>query len=387
MTKKLILLSLCASSMLVAQNEVENTQTNTEETPTIQTAGTFSQKSFLPDIALILDGSMVSRNVNNSRYESYYIPGFSSYDANEEAEIPFNKNRGFNFNYAELALHSTVGPWFDADAIFHLKSDAFEIEEAYLSTRALPYGLKSKIGKFRSNFGRINAKHQHAWHFSSQPLVFEALLGTEGINDAGAQLQWVLPTEDTYVMAGFEALQGNNDVSFGDTETNNLYIGYLKSSFDLSDDSTVLAGASMLHGKNLEGGNTDIYGADLTVKTALEGYSSLTWQSELLYRNKETSAQTLKQAGFYTQLVYQYDQNWATGVRYDSLYKNIDTQPDDLNKYTAMIEYKPFEFTKFRLQYTNDQSKAFGLDNKRQNTSEILLGVTIEAGAHGAHAF
>ncbi len=380
MTKKLILLSLCASTILFAQNGQENT-------PTAQKAVTFDQKSFLPDIALILDSSMVSRNVNNSTYESYYIPGFSTYDSDKEAEIPFNKERGFNLNYAELALHSTVGPFFDSDAIFHLKPDAFEIEEAYLTSRSLPYNLRTKLGKFRSEFGRINAIHQHAWHFTSQPLVFEGLLGTEGINDAGVQLQWVLPTEDTYVMAGVEALQGNNDVSFGNTETNNLYIGYLKSSFDLTDDTTALAGASILHGKNNEGGNTDIYGADFTLKTSLEGYSSFMWQSELLNRNKETATQTLKQAGFYTQLIYQYDQNWATGVRYDNLYKNLDTKPDNLDKYTAMLEYKPFEFTKFRLQYTYDKSKVFGLNNKRKNSSEILLGVTIEAGAHGAHAF
>lgn len=447
MTKKIILLSLSASTLLFAQSELEEVknllaqqmrttkalqarlaklerkqakqarenrkqakeirkakkqiaQAKQVPTPAMQatqaqnvTASsatpqvTFNQKAYLPDIALILDGSYVSRNVDNSTYKSYYIPGFSSYDPDEESEIPFNKNRGFNFNYAEVAMFSTVGPYVDATAIFHLHPDEFEIEEAYLTSRTLPYGLRAKVGKFRSNFGRINSMHQHAWHFTSQPLVFEALLGTEGINDAGAQLQWILPTEDTYVMAGLEALQGNNDVSFGDTETNNLYIGYLKSSFDLTDDSTVLAGASWLHGKNSEGGNTDIYGADLTLKTLLGGYSSLMWQSELLYRNKKTTKQTLKQAGYYTQLIYQYNQNWSAGVRYDDLYKNLDTQPDDLNRYTAMLEYKPFEFTKFRLQYTYDRSKVFGINDERKNTSEILLGVTIEAGAHGAHAF
>jgi len=351
-----------------------------------QTAQTFDQKSFLPDIALILDGSAVGRNIDNSTYETQYIPGFSSYDANEETEFPFNKNRGFNFNYAELSLHSTVGPYFDADAIFHLHPDAFEIEEAYITSRALPYALRAKVGKFRSEFGRINAIHQHAWKFTSQPLVYEALLGSEGINDAGGQLQWILPT-DTYIMAGFEAMQGVNDVSFGDTEENNLYIGYLKSSFDLSDESTVLAGASIAHGKNTTGNTTDIYAADLTIKTALDSYSSLMWQSELLYRDKQTNGTDEKQAGYYTQLVYQVNQNWAAGIRYDSLYKNLDNQPDDLDRYTAMLEYKPFEFTKFRLQYTYDQSKIFGVDDQRQNISEILLGFTIEAGAHGAHAF
>jgi len=424
MTKKILLLSLCASTTLFAQSElaelkallaqqmrttqalqkrlaqlekkqagqakktkkIEAQQSVQEQTPTVQAAGTFDQKSFLPDIALILDQSAVARNINNSTYQSYYIPGFSSYDPLEPTEIPFNKDRGFNFNYAELALHSTVGPYFDADAIFHLKSNEFEIEEAYVTSRALPYALKAKLGKFRSDFGRINPIHQHAWHFTSQPLVHEALLGSEGINDAGIQLQWVLPT-DTYFMAGFEALQGTNDVSFGDTEKNNLYIGYLKSSFDLGDSTTVLAGASIAHGKNTERRDTDIYGVDLTVKTALDSYSSLLWQSELLYRNKNTFTDTEKQAGYYTQLIYQYNQNWSTGVRYDSLYKNLDYQPDDLDKYTAMLEYKPFEFTKFRLQYTYDRSKMFGITNERENTSELLLGVTIEAGAHGAHAF
>ncbi|AKF26010.1 hypothetical protein YH65_07860 [Sulfurovum lithotrophicum] len=359
----------------------------TDDTVSLQqNTQTFDQKSFLPDIALILDGSAVGRSVDNSTYETQSIPGFSSYDPDGETEIPFNKNRGFNFNYAELALHSTVGPYFDADAIFHLHPDEFEIEEAYITSRSLPNGLRAKLGKFRSEFGRINAIHQHAWKFTSQPLVYEALLGPEGINDAGAQLQWVLPT-DTYMMLGLEAMQGSNDISFGDTEKNNLYIGYLKSSIDVGDTSTLLGGLSIAHGKNEEGLDTDIYGADLTLKTALDSYSSLTWQSELLYRDKDTETGNEKQAGYYTQLVYQYDQNWAGGIRYDSLFKNIDEQPEDLDRYTAMLEYKPFEFTKFRLQYTYDDSKAFGIEQQRRNVSEILLGFTIEAGAHGAHAF
>ena len=371
MFKKTILLSCTLCATLLAQE---------------QTTQTFDQKSFLPDIALILDGSAVGRNVDNSTYETRYIPGFSEYDPNEEAEIPFNKNRGFNFNYAELALHSTVGPYFDADAIFHLHPDEFEIEEAYITSRSLPDGLRAKMGKFRSEFGRINAIHQHAWSFTSQPLVYEALLGSEGINDAGVQLQWVAPT-DTYLMAGVEAMQGTNDVSFGDTEANNLYIGYLKSSVDIGDTTTLLGGLSLAHGKNETKNNTDIYGADLTLKTALDSYSSIAWQSELLYRDMKEDAGSSKQAGFYTQLFYRYDQNWAGGVRYGRLFKNSDTQPDDLDRYTAVLEYKPFEFTKFRLQYTYDRSQAFGTNDQRKNSSELLLGFTIEAGAHGAHAF
>ncbi len=370
------------------QIEEEGTYTTAEDTmPSEQHTQTFDQKSFLPDIALILNGSAVGRNVDNSTYETQYIPGFSTYNAANPNEVPFNKDRGFNFNYAELALHSTVGPYFDADAIFHLHPDEFEIEEAYITSRKMPYGLRAKLGKFRSEFGRINAIHQHAWKFTSQPLVFNALFGPEGINDAGVQFQWVLPT-DTYVMAGIEAMQGSNEVSFGDTEKNNLYIGYLKSSVDIGDTSTLLAGASILHGKNEQGLNTDVYGADLTALVALSSYSSLIWQSELLYRNKTTDIGKEKQAGYYTQLTYKYNQNWQGGVRYDSLYKNLDSQPDDLDRFSAVLQYSPFEFTKFRLEYSYDRSKAFGdLADQRKNISQILLDFTIEAGAHGAHAF
>ncbi|MBD3789063.1 MAG: hypothetical protein IE885_01635 [Campylobacterales bacterium] len=411
MIKKIVGLSFAASATLFAQSDLEQLKTQLaqqqriiaalqqrlEELETKQSSAsaaatanvqapssTFDQKSFLPDIALILNGSAVGRNVNNSTYESYFIPGFGEFDPQEESEIPYNKNRGFNFNYAEIAMHSTVGPYFDADAVFHLHPDEFEIEEAYITSRAFPYGLRAKAGKFLSDFGRINPIHQHAWDFTSQPLAYEAIFGAEGLNDAGVQLQWILPT-DAYLMAGVEALQGSNDVSFGDIEKNNLYVGYLKTGTDLTDNTTLLGGLSIAHGKNEEGLDTDVYGADLTFKMMLDSYSSLAWQSELLYRDKDTSQGDQDQAGYYTQLVYDYNQNWATGIRYERLYKNLADMPHDLDRTSAMLEYKPFEFSKFRLQYAYDRSKMFG--DERKNISEILLDFTIEAGAHGAHAF
>lgn len=260
-------------------------------------SSSFSQNAYLPDMALVLNMSAVGRNVQNSDYENYAIPGFidSPLVSGEENEIPFNKNRGFNLNYAEFAMSSTVDPYFDAFAIFHLQADAFEIEEAFVRTRTLPYGLKVKAGKFRSDFGRINSIHQHAWNFDSQPIVYETLVGPEAINDPGIQLQWVAPT-DTYLMAGVEGLQGTNDRSFGDTEQNNLYVGYLKSSVDIGDTLSVLGGVSLAHGKNTTANVTDIYGADLTLREELGSYSSLVWQSEYLYRNKDIGASNDKQS-------------------------------------------------------------------------------------------
>ena len=354
-------------------------------------SASFSQNAYLPDIALILNMSAVGRNVKNSDYENFAIPGFI--DAGD-AELPFNKDRGFNLNYAEVAMHSMVDPYFEAFAIFHLHPDAFEIEEAYVTTTSLPAGLRIKAGKFRSAFGRINAKHQHSWNFDEQPIIYKALFGPDGISDPGVQLQWVAPT-DTYLMAGVEAMQGTNDRSFGDTEENNLFVGYLKSSVDITDELSVLGGVSLAHGKTTLDKSSDVYGIDLTFRDQLGSYSALTWQSEYLQRDMDTNSTiypTQKQGGLYSELVYQYNNNYSAGVRYEKITKNdtdlsayngIDTS--GLDKYTAMIQYKPFPFSRLRLEYSHDRTKV--INGVRKNIDTTMLTLNIAAGAHGAHSY
>lgn len=395
--KKTILISIALSTLLLHATENENLEKRVESLEkalkanqeklleekmqkAISGSDSFNQQAFVPNIAFIANMSAVSRNINNNEYSNYSIDGFIK----NAGEIPFNKKRGFNLNYGEMEISSTVDPYFDIDTALHIEKEGLHIGELYVTTKALPYGLRLKAGKFKSEFGRINSKHQHNWRFSNIPLVLESYFGAGGLGDEGIQLTYTLPT-DTYLMAGYEAMQGSNGRSFGEDDANSLNIGYLKSGLDITDSTSLLLGATLMRGDN-PNGKTDIYGGDLTLKTIFDSYSSLTWQSELLYRNKDLVNNTeAKQAGAYSELIYGHDSNWATGVRYDTLFKNIKNQPDDLNKYTAMVEYKPFEFSKIRLQYVYDKSKSFG--GKRKNGQEILLDLTIESGSHGAHAF
>jgi hypothetical protein len=411
--KKTLCLSLFAFTSLFADadlsalnKQVQELQTqvqalNAENAKSVNTSASFSQKAYLPDIALILNMSAGSRDVKNADYENFAIPGFINAG---DAELPFNKNAGLNFNYAEVAMRSTVDPYFDAFAIFHLHPDAFEIEEAFIQTRALPYSLVIKAGKFKSAFGRINAKHQHTWQFDSQPIIYKSLFGPDGISDAGVQAQWVAPT-DTYIMAGVEAFEGTNVRSFGNTKTGvaadsqnkHLYVGYLKSSVDVGEDLSVLGGVSIAHGSNYENNTTNptnIYGVDLTMRDQLGSYSSLIWQSEFLQRNKKLDTRTDKQAGLYSELIYQYNNNWSTGVRYDAITlndtdlsayhsKNINT--DNLDRYTAKIDYHPFPMSRLRLQYTYDRTKIIA--GERRDTNEVMFSINIAAGAHGAHNY
>ncbi len=363
------------SSESVASSSEDDAMTESQDN-----ASSFDQSAFLPGIALIGNMSAVSRNIPNDVYANYAIPGFFG----NPGELPFNEKRGFNLNYGELEIFATVGPYIDIFSAFHIAKDGLEISELYATTRSMPFGLRLKGGKLKSEFGRINMKHQHAWEFSTVPLVFEAFFGQEGLNDEGLQLQWVAPT-DFYLMAGVEMMQGSNELSFGDTDGINSMVSYLKSAVDLGDMTTLLGGLTYMQGKN-GFGDTKIYGADLTLRTTFNSYSSLTWQNELLYREKPLEGgMVADQAGLYSQLIYDYNQNWSGGIRYDTLFKNLPDEPEGLDKYSAMLMYRPFEFTKLRLQYSYDKSKYFAGEQK--NVQEILLDLTFEAGAHGAHAF
>ena len=415
MQKKLLLLSLIACTSLLAdsdtealkqelQKQKETTQKLLSRVESLETTkqnsantnASFSQNAYLPDIAMILNMSAVSRDVSNSAYANYQVPGFVNNDLttdDDNAELPFNANRGFNLNYAEFAIHSVVDPYFEAFAFLHMHPAALEIDEAFVITTSLPYGLRVKAGKFKSSFGRLNNKHQHSWNFDEQALIYESLFGPDAISDPGVQLQWVAPT-DTYLMVGVEALQGTNERSFGD-ENPNLVVGYVKSSIDIGDDLSILGGVSIAHGKTVDAKNSNVYGVDLTLRDQLGSYSALTWQSEYLQRDKDTNtSKTDSQGGLYTQLVYQYNNNYSTGIRYDALTKNdtdLDTyhnqgiDTDNLDRVTAMLEYKPFPMSRLRLNYSYDRSKIIA--GKRQNINTVMLTLNIAAGAHGAHSY
>ena len=87
---------------------------------------------------------------------------------------------------------------------------------------------------------------------------------------------------------------------------------------------------------------------------------------------------------------------WRCGVRYDLLQMNqvkiggIDSNvPDNLPRYSAMLEFNPTEFSRFRLQYNCDLSR-YKLDADRyyrKMNHEIVLQVNLAIGAHGAHSF
>lgn len=389
----------------------------------------FSQARFVPDIAFIMDFSYAHRDKANDSLSSLTNPGYSKSDGG------LNRKNGFNFNYAELALASSVDNYFDLFSNFHLSEFGFEIEEAYINTRGLPWGFQIKTGKFLSSFGRINSQHSHYWDFADSPLVFNNMLGEHNILEKGVQINWLAPT-DLYLLAGAEFFSGENEKSFGNRgftsgtnkleEVNgpNLFTGFIKTSLDF-DDLIILGGLSYAQGgtrllaeseesssgghmhvhalDNMSGsfaGGSRIFGADLTAKYLFDSYRYLSWQSEFLHRSLSGTqynvnskiALSQEQSGLYSQLIWKFNQQWRLGARLDLLLgNNVIEDNKNLNfagyqpKYTAMVDFNPTEFSRIRLQYNHDRSRY--IDSTQQAVNEVFLQLNMAIGAHGAHSF
>jgi hypothetical protein len=383
-----------------------------------------SQRSLL-NLSLIVDTSFVARNKNDQEFKHLEIPGlYHRHEGNGHGHGALNEKRGFNLNYAELFLYAPVDPYFDLYATIPFSEDGAEVEEAYAVTRGLPFGFQFKVGKFRSSFGRLNVQHPHAWDFANQPLVYKVFLGDDGLKEKGVQLNWLAPTP-FYLLFGVEVLQGENEQSFGtegfrlvdnintpttsitigDTKKPNLYLGFVKTSFDVGNLS-VLTGLSFATGhsriNHLDGdhphafaGKTKLYGFDLTAKYMIDSYRDISFQGEYLYRDQkgtkyeydsagdlETDELKKKQGGFYTQLVFKFDRRWRAGVQYNLINKN---DVSNLPAYYAMLEYSPTEFSRIRFQV--GQNRAFFHDGKRETVNEFILQFNFVIGAHGAHPF
>jgi hypothetical protein len=339
-------------------------------------------------------------------------------------------NRGFSLRNAEIALDGAVDPYFKGFANIALKLDqnnetSIELEEAYAQTTALPGNLQVKAGQFYAAFGRQNPQHPHQWAFVDDPLILTRTFGPDGLRNVGAQVSWLAPTPFyTEAFLGVFDPQGSTAFSFrnpgepdafgvdclhGRATTDQslrgpgdlLYVPRLAASFDLTDQQTLVAGASAAFGPNATGDglHSQIYGLDVYWKwkpaNAQAGFPFVSWQTEALYQRFEAgadpsaslSAEVLRDWGFYSQVLWGFKPRWVAGLRGE--YVNGNHGEDDANdvyrgertRVSPDLTFYPSEFSKIRLQYNYDHGALFGIEHSVWLQFEFLLG------AHGAHKF
>jgi hypothetical protein len=373
-----------------------------------------------------------SKNYMNISFDSVFaLAGSSARDLyNIEVGDHDPQQRGFNARNAEIAIDGAVDPYFEGFANIVLKLDnnnetEIELEEAFLQTTGLPYGLQVKAGQFFDAFGRINATHPHTWEFADSPLVNGRLLGPDGLRGVGAQISWTVPVSwYSQVLFAVQNGRGGTGYSFRNPGDDGVFYGRMtidreasalrdfvyvprwENSFNLSDTQTVLFGASGAFGSNDTGPHSDtqIYGGDLLYKwksaRAEGGFPFVKWQTEGMYRRFEAGrglddsfpvAETFDDWGMYSQVLWGFKKGWVVGVRGDYLYMQDSPFTDDIARQTrsrisANLTWYPTEFSKLRLQYNHD----FLEENEflaGRDVDSIFFQFEFILGAHGAHKF
>jgi len=340
------------------------------------------------------------------------------------------KQRGFSIRNAELSLDGAVDPFFKAFAniVYKLEPDdttSLELEEAYAQSTSLPGDLQLKVGRYFAEFGRQNNQHPHAWDFVDQPLVLNRMWGSDGLKQNGARLSWLVPTPFyTEVMLGVFNGQGDDAYSFrnvGLADSNGVtrlyghattardlrglgdlvYVPRLTTSFDLTDEQTLVLGASGAVGPNDTGADarTEVYGLDAFWKwkpaNAGDGWPFVKVQTEVMWRNFDAGAdpgaalpeEHLRDRGLYAQVLWGFVRGWVAGLRGEYVTGNAGASADgnaqrgEAERVSPNVTYYFSEFAKLRLQYN--------YTHYAESTDEQAVWAQLEfmIGAHAAHKF
>ena len=401
----------------------------TAEAPAPQPQATAARENaFNPAISLILQGTYArtSQDPNN-----FAITGFVP--SGGEVGPP---RRSFGLGESELVMTANIDPYFRGTLIAALTPEnELEVEEAFFQTLALPRGFTLKAGRFLSGIGYQNEIHQHAWDFQDAPLPYKAFLGCRFQQD-GVQLKWIAPTP-VFLELGAEIGSGRSFPS-NDQNKNGAtsYALLAHVGGDIGESYAWRAGVSYLKTSatdrtysdldSLGGPVTDSFSGrsrlwiiDGVLKWAPNGnasYTNVKLQAEY-FRHKEdgslayddsagsalfgtlTDAFRTSQSGWYAQAIYQFVPRWRVGYRYDALRSgNTDIGivrnglgptaadfpvllPHNPTRNTAMLDFNPSEFSRFRLQYAQDKSRVGATDN------QFILQYIHSLGPHGAHRF
>lgn len=354
-----------------------------------------------PQIGVVLDGYYQDGERNNSEREE-----------------------GFGLGHTELNLSANIDDKFYGvlTAVLESHSDETELllEEGFIETLALPYGLNVRAGRFLSDFGYLNSQHMHSDSFVERPIAYRTFLGSHYYDD-GIRANIVLPT-DLYVKLAVEALNGDKMSSVEDGSEVGVYTTTLKLGDDFSESSSWQFGLSYLrnengkvkefedyehgheeeehdhsHGAVVTGSN--LYGADFVWKWAPDGnykYRNFTLTAEYMLLDgvvdskfKDDAESPDDLSAYYVSGVYRFNPIWSAGVRYGEAesydghahgdYMHFTALED--KEFDAMIAWDSSHFGTVRAQYSRVEDQ----DSEADNVFTVQYVMTF--GAHGAHAF
>jgi hypothetical protein len=192
-----------------------------------------------------------------------FLGGYSSNPKTTSRLTGLDFHNGFNFQEAEFQFTADVDPYWKANFILSVdRAGEVGLEEGYVTSEELPYDLlprntSLKLGKFFPAFGKHNLLHAHQFPFIDPPLISQAVFGSEGLNEPGIGVSYLLPSR-WFSELTFQALAGENEGLFrfkGAGKPRGVYLGHWKNFFDLNDETTLEVGNSYIGGRNSASGH------------------------------------------------------------------------------------------------------------------------------------
>jgi hypothetical protein len=357
------------------------------------------------------------RNIQNPAISAVFqLTGDAALSDSEESG-------GFDLSEVELALESVVDPYLRMGLYVSLPAEgSIEVEEAYVTTLALPAQLQLKGGRYFVAFGKWNLLHSHAFPTVDKPDALTLLLGEESLAFDGLSLSYLIPNpSDLYIELIGQVGSARESAAFNSAERNLSWLGHLGFFFDTTPSSTLEFGltasggsvgpSEALLGDIEDGGLGDVLEPGTALDSSVSGldityiwkplqqnvYRSFTWQTEFLYSRRDVEEltpaltllqETLTSMGGYSYLEYQYARRWRVGGRYDRTVSRETGGPEQWAG-SVVLRIQPSEFQEIRVQYKHSRWNQAAVDQFgiMDTDNRIFVEWVPVIGAHGAHRY
>jgi hypothetical protein len=364
------------------------------------------------------------------------LPDFSAVgdfvgDLSPQGTTQADKAR-FSVREVELAVQSVVDPYFRGDVFLGISDlEGISIEQAYLTTTALPNQFEARLGRFLLPFGKQNTTHRHDLHTIEYPYVIQRLLSDDGLKGTGVWVSRVFaplgfyqelqvtavdrlsPQVDTLVPLepvnkslgglGFSArLRNYADIS----EAQNVELSFSAMTGKRAQPLSPVYAALLANGVNAVAARQSTLGADLTYRwrPLQQGlYESFILQGEVMHQMNERdptlpllaplpcpstgcsfssayAGPTRDYTGAYLFARYQTGQRTFLGARYDWV-QDPERDGRTLDAGSVYLEWYPSEFSKLSAGYEAYRPSGETLVNR------ILVQATFSLGPHKPHPF
>ncbi len=345
----------------------------------------------------------------------------------------------------DVALTGVVDPYIRGDIFLEFAQEgeiengsvtrSFKagLEEAYLTTLSLPWGLQTRGGLMRPQFGLLNHLHAHELPQVDAPNVLTNFFGQERMTESGVEMSWVAPLP-FYLELRSGVFNGDNETSFGRGSIRNpLVTGRIKTFFELADDHAIQLGVSAATGPNQGtdptvepgfGNRTILAGGDFKYKWKPLGdpYKQFILAGEYLYSHSRRIYLTdpidpttgtnvcpfsptpcireqaiFNRHGFYVFADYQLGRQWFVGTRFDwsqfppnpatvdqTLVTGLSLNPE-IRRHAREYAIAPYltwqvsDFFRLRAEYKHTNR------NYTKNADEAFLQATFTLGTHPPH--